>query len=229
MIDGRIKLDDLLNGIKEEDLVERDKLEEKSGKEQSEKKVEPERDNVFDIGEMGFTKNKKQPEYIDPEQTGLSEPVFRNTGEEIDKWLEGLVESAPPTMAKMMDDVTNKMVTYVAYLLVRRLSQMNGLVDHLAILESRIFSQERLNTKRTVQSYKDDYNLLAGTLQDLFEFTRKFSSNSSTLIKDTERDEVMNKLRSLDSKSIKDLKKLIDEKIKTISSSGSLKKEETTE
>lgn len=214
MSEDRLKLGDILDGLREKEQELSD---------QKEKVVETEKDNVFDIREINFTKSGKQQEIIDPEKFDIPNTP-RDTGGEIDKWLEGLVESAPPTMAKMMDDVTNKMITYVAYLLVRRLSQMNSLVDHLSILESRIFSQERLNTKRTVQSYKDDYNLLAGTLQDLFEFTRKFSSQSSSLIRDTERDEVMQKLRSLDSSTIRDLKKLIDEKIRVVSTASSLKK-----
>lgn len=216
-----MELGDILKGMERKERIP---------KPEKQEFVEKEKDNVFNIEEVNFSKKgKKEPEYIDPESLDIAELSSRDTGQEIDKWLEGLVESAPPTMAKMMDDVTNKMVTYVAYLLVRRLSQMNGLVDHLAILESRIFSQERLNTKRTVQSYKDDYNLLAGTLQDLFEFTRKFSSQSSSLIKDTERDEVMHKLRALDSNSIKELKKMIDEKIKIVSSASSLKREDKIE
>lgn len=220
MIEGRMELGDILSGLKHEI-----KPPEKS--EKSEDLVEKEKNNVFDINEINFKKNGKQQEIIDPEKFDIPTSP-RDTGNEIDKWLEGLVESAPPTMAKMMDDVTNKMITYVAYLLVRRLSQMNSLVDHLSILESRIFSQERLNTKRSVQSYKDDYNLLAGTLQDLFEFTRKFSSQSSSLIRDTERDEVMQKLRSLDSNSIRDLKALIDDKIKVVSTASSLKKDDSS-
>jgi hypothetical protein len=183
--------------------------------------------DVFDIGEFSEAVDqvrKEKEEIIEPvdEVIGDKNPEVSS---DVKEWLEGAMTSAPPVLSRMMHEVTNKMVSYIAYVLVQRLTNLNGLVNHLDVLESRIFSEERLKKKRTLASYKDDYRLLSGTFHDMLEFTRKFAIQSTNLIKDPERDEILTLLRSLDSEALKDLKDLIKLKIKKTSVASTLKRD----
>lgn len=144
--------------------------------------------------------------------------------DEVMSWLSGNQSAAPAEMSKMMSDISNKMSWYIAWILVQRMSNLNGVMTYLKQIETQLF-QPREDARRIGEvDLRKDYKLINETLTEFLEFSRKFAVQSKDLISDPSRDKLSELIRSLDEKGIAALTKSVEDQIKSVSGGASPKR-----
>jgi hypothetical protein len=117
-------------------------------------------------------------------------------------YLEGKKSVAPSELSKMMADIGNKLAYFDAYMIIQRASGISKIVQYLDKIEEHIYSLNDDLKDVSNEVLEDRHKNLSSMLSKFLEVVGKFAVQSKNIIVDTERDEVVNLIRSLDSDSL---------------------------
>lgn len=164
----------------------------------------------------------QQPEL----QPNPTEELAKNSviPKEIFEWMRGEKTVPPSQLAKMMADISNKMGYYIAYVIMQRMTNLNGLLGQLHRVEDKLLIDRNIDGLSDAQLFTH-HTRLKNTVNDFLEFARRFSVEAKEIIIDPERDELVNLVRSLDEEGLKAVKEMLGQvkKARTGSSVGSSK------
>lgn len=134
-----------------------------------------------------------------------------NESQELVKWMRGDLDEIPQELRKVMGVMSERVVTFLMFILTRRLTCLEKLLEFTTAAEKELFKKDEI---RDLSSGELElrYMRAMGLVENIMEFSRKFvvQAKESGGELSPEESKLLAKLKSLPPDKIKELDNLLD-------------------